>query len=291
MHASLAGQRVKKSVAGFDLTRLFVGSEGTLGVITEATLRVYPLLAHRAAALVSFATLDALLAAVQALVALGMPLNMCELLDRCMVECVNAKMPQLDLPRDSELLYLELGANDAAYLRTQLEIAQQECARHGGNAARTAHDDEACERLFAARKAALLAATVHAPAASVLTTDMCLPLSALTAFVRDAARLVAASALHAPLVGHVADGNLHYFVCCDEAHVADARRLNEQLVRLAIERGGTATGEHGVGSGKRHFLPLELGEPALAAMRAVKSALDPHQLLNPGKVLQPTAKL
>lgn len=288
----VTGRRAKKMVAGLDLTRLFVGSAGTLGIITQATLRVYPILQHRVAALVSFATTADVVACVGRLVAAGVPLNMCELLDKLMVQCVNRKIPSLNLP-EAELLYVEFGANNASFLAQTIDDVRSVAAVCGSLAFQSADDDEGCDRLFMARKAALIAAPVLAPVADaqVLTTDVCVPVSQLTAYVQEAARMVERSRLHCPLVGHVGDGNLHYFVCFAPAQRDAAIELSHEMVRLALRLDGTSTGEHGTGEGKKWALAEELGEPAVAVMRAVKQALDPHALLNPGKIIPPAAKL
>jgi D-lactate dehydrogenase (cytochrome) len=290
----VTGHRAKKMVAGLDLTRLFVGSAGTLGIVTQACLRVYPVLKQRVAALVSFATTAAVVACVGRIVAAGVPLNMCELMDTLMVKCVNTKIPNLNLP-EAELLYVEFGANDAAFLARTIAEVRQIAAESGSLAFTSAEDDEGCDRLFMARKAALIAAPALAPVrnAEILTTDVCVPIAALVAYVQEAQALVRKSGLHAPLVGHVADGNLHFFVTFEGGDVLQrdaAIELSHEMVRAAIRVDGSSTGEHGTGVGKRWALEQELGQPAIQVMRAIKHALDPNNLMNPGKIY-PDAKL
>lgn len=295
----VTGKRAKKMVAGLDLTRLFVGSEGTLGIITLATLRVYPLLKHRVAALASFRSTADVVACVGRIVVAGVPLNMCELLDTLMVRCVNKKLPKLNLP-EAELLYVECGANNAAFLAQTLEEVRAIANASGAIAFQSANDEQGCDQLFMARKAALIAAPSLATGSDVqvLTTDVCVPVSALVQYVREAGAMVARSGLHSPLVGHVGDGNLHYFVCFDNTPQLRERaiELSHDMVRLALRLDGTSTGEHGTGTGKRWCLEEELGSAAIDVHRSIKAALDPLNIMNPGKILavaptQPRAKL
>jgi D-lactate dehydrogenase (cytochrome) len=293
----VTGKRAKKMVAGLDLTRLFVGSEGTLGIITLATLRVYPLLHHRVAALASFRSTADVVACVGRIVVAGVPLNMCELLDTLMVKCVNKKLPKLKLP-ESELLYIECGANDAAFLARTLEQVRELANASGATAFQSADNEQGCDDLFMARKAALIAAPSLASGndVQVLTTDVCVPVSALVQYVREAGEMVARANLHCPLVGHVGDGNLHYFVCFDNTPELRERAvaLSHDMVRLALRLDGTSTGEHGTGTGKSWCLEEELGSAAIAVHRSIKAALDPLNIMNPGKILPsraPAAKL
>jgi D-lactate dehydrogenase (cytochrome) len=277
--------RARKSSAGYDLTRLMIGSEGTLGLITEATLRLQPTPEAMTAAACAFETLDGAVDCVIEVLANGIPIARIELLDDVQIDAVNR---YADMTLDvAPTLFLEFhGAPDevAAQAREVKEIA----AGHGGRDFAWADDERERRNLWRARHRAYDAARALRPGAHGFTTDACVPISRLAECIAETKRDVDASGLIAPIVGHVGDGNFHLAILVDPDDPDELRRameLNERLVRRAIEFDGTCSGEHGVGYGKAGFLELEHGASAVAMMRAIKHALDPDGLFNPGKIL------
>jgi D-lactate dehydrogenase (cytochrome) len=277
--------RARKSSAGYDLTHLFIGSEGTLGLITEATLRLQPTPEAMTAAACAFASLEGAVDCVIDVLANGIPVARIELLDEVQVDAVNR---HADLALDvAPTLFLEFhGSPDEveAQAREVSEIA----AGHGGKDFAWAADESERRKLWRARHRAYDAARALRPGAQGFTTDACVPVSRLAECIQQTKADLDESGLVAPIVGHVGDGNFHLAILVDPDDPDELRRaveLNERLVRRAIGFGGTCTGEHGVGYGKSGFLELELGAPAIELMRAVKRALDPDDLFNPGKIV------
>jgi D-lactate dehydrogenase (cytochrome) len=279
------GGRARKSAAGYDLTRLFVGSEGTLGIITELTVRLHGRPEAVSAAVAPFATLDGAVRTVITAIQLGIPVARIELLDEVQMEAVN-RYSHLDYPALPTLFFEFHGASERA-VAEQVETVAAIASEHGSDAFRWATGDDERERLWHARHHAYFAALALRPGASGITTDVCVPISRLAECIAQTKQDLAASRLVVPLVGHVGDGNFHLIYLVDpndQAEMAEAYRLNERMVMRALAMGGTCTGEHGVGLGKMKFLDHEHGA-ALAVMRAIKRALDPHNLMNPGKVV------
>jgi len=278
-------RRARKSSAGYDLTRLFVGSEGTLGVITEATLRVYGIPEAITAAVCSFATLDAAVDTVILTIQSGVPVARIELLDDVMMDATNrfsnfnfAVAPTLFL----EFHGTEAGANE------QAEMVQAIACDHGGDDFRWAHRPEDRNKLWQARHDAAYAAKALRPGCHMWPTDVCVPISRLAECIAETKADIDASYLLAPIVGHVGDGNFHltFLVDIDQPdEIAEANRINERLVTRALAMDGTCTGEHGVGYGKIDFLAAEHGE-GISVMRALKIAIDPQNIMNPGKILR-----
>ncbi|TSE35661.1 FAD-binding oxidoreductase [Tepidimonas charontis] len=281
------GTRARKSSAGYDLTRLFVGSEGTLGVITELTLRLYPLPEAVSAAICSFPSVEAAVRTTIAIIQMGIPIARCELLDARTVRAVNAHS-KLGL-REEPMLLMEFHGSPSS-VREQAELVQAIADEHGGQAFEWATTPEERTRLWTARHNAYFAGVQSRPGCRAITTDACVPISRLADNVLAAVADAEAAGLPYFLVGHVGDGNFHmgYLIDPDDpAERATAERLNHALVERALASGGTCTGEHGVGLHKMGFLRAEAGEEALAVMRAIKAALDPQDILNPGKVVAP----
>jgi len=281
------GTRARKSSAGYDLTRLFVGSEGTLGVITELTLRLYPLPEAVSAAICSFPSIEAAVRTTIAIIQMGVPIARCELLDARTVRAVNAHS-KLTL-REAPLLLMEFHGSPSG-VREQAELVQAIADEHGAQAFEWATTPEERSRLWTARHHAFFAALQTRPGCRAITTDACVPISQLATNVVAAVADAEAAGLPYFLVGHVGDGNFHMGYLIDPDNPAErdtAEQLNRALVLRALASGGTCTGEHGVGLHKREFLRAEAGDGALAVMRAIKAALDPLDILNPGKVLLP----
>jgi D-lactate dehydrogenase (cytochrome) len=277
--------RARKSSAGYDLTHLLIGSEGTLGLITEATLKVQPTPEAMTAAACAFATLDGAVDCVIEVLAHSIPIARIELLDDVQVDAVN-RHAGLDLAV-APTLFLEFHGTPSE-VEAQAGDVREIAISHGGKDFQWAGDEAQRRGLWRARHGAYDAARALRPGAQGFTTDACVPISSLAECISETKRDLDESGLIAPIVGHVGDGNFHLAILVDPDDPDELRRaveLNERLVRRAIDAGGTCTGEHGVGYGKAAFLELELGAPALEMMRAIKRALDPDELFNPGKIL------
>ncbi len=280
------GTRAKKSAAGYDLTRLLVGSEGTLGVITEVTLRLYPLPEAVSAAICSFPSIEAAVRTVIQTIQLGVPIARVELIDAHTVRMVNAHS-KLGL-REEPMLLMEFHGSPAG-VQEQAETVQSIAQEWNGNAFEWAMTPEERTRLWTARHNAYFAAVQSRPGCRAISTDTCVPISRLADCLLDSVTEADASGIPYFLVGHVGDGNFHFGYLIDpdsddERMVAE--RLNHQLVARALAMGGTCTGEHGVGIHKMGFLLDETGPGAVGMMRAIKQALDPKNILNPGKIFE-----
>jgi len=279
------GTRARKSSAGYDLTRLFVGSEGTLGIITEVTLRLHPIPEAVSAAVCSFETIQGAVDTVIATIQLGVPVARIELLDDVLMAAINA-YSKTTYPAAPTLLFEFHGDSDD-HVSRQAEAVQAVAADHGGHQFEWATRLEDRERLWQARHNVHYAALALRPGCRSWPTDVCVPISRLAECVVETAKECRGASFPVCLVGHAGDGNFHlmYLVNPDDpAEVDEARRLNEQVVRRALSMGGTCTGEHGVGYGKIKYMQAEHGT-ALDVMRAIKHALDPDNRMNPGKVL------
>jgi D-lactate dehydrogenase (cytochrome) len=276
--------RARKSSAGYDLTRLFVGSEGTLGLICEVTLRLQPTPEAMTAAACAFESLEAAVDTVIEVLAHGIPMARMELLDDVQMDAIN-RHHGLEQPV-APTLFLEFHGSEAETAAQAAEVGEI-AAAHGSLGFNWAADESERRALWRARHGAYDAARALRPGARGFTTDACVPISRLAECIAETKRDVDASGLLAPIVGHVGDGNFHLAILIDPDDPEELERavaLNDRLVRRAIAADGTCTGEHGVGYGKSPFLVLEHGPAAVAMMRAIKSALDPAGLFNPGKV-------
>ncbi|MFD1891796.1 FAD-binding oxidoreductase [Ottowia beijingensis] len=278
------GTRAKKSSAGYDLTRLFVGSEGTLGVITEVTLRIYPLPEAVSAAICSFPTIaDAVTTVIQT-IQIGVPIARVELIDGNSVRAVN-QYAKLSL-REEPMLLMEFHGSPAG-VKEQAEVVQEIAREHSGADFEWADTPEERTRLWTARHNAYFAAVQSRPGCRCITTDTCVPISRLADALLDTVAEADESGIPYFLVGHVGDGNFHvgYLIDPDDDDErARAEALNHRVVQRAIALQGTCTGEHGVGLHKMGFLIDEAGAGAVAMMRTIKQALDPDNIMNPGKV-------
>jgi D-lactate dehydrogenase (cytochrome) len=280
------GGRARKSSAGYDLTRLFVGSEGTLGVITEITLRVHGLPEAVSAAICSFDAMEGAVQTVITTIQLGIPVARIELLDEVMIDAVN-RYSHLSHPLKPTLLF-EFHGTSQAGVTEHAESVQEIAAEHGGAGFEWATTTEDRARLWQARHNTLFASRAMRPGGRSWVTDVCVPISRLAECILDTKRDLQASRAFAPLVGHAGDGNFHLnfvFNPDDPAEFAEVKALNSRLVRRALAMGGTSTGEHGVGLGKIDYLAEEHGE-AVEVMKAIKRALDPENRMNPGKVVR-----
>jgi len=279
------GSRARKSSAGYDLTRLLVGSEGTLGVITEITVRLYPLPEAISAAVCSFQSVADAVQCVIETIQLGVPVARIELLDALSIRAINrySKLAMSEAPT----LFFEFHGSPGS-VEEQAQTVQTLTEQHGGAGFEWASRPEDRSRLWQARHDAYFACLQLAPGSRSLTTDVCVPISKLAECITATQDDIADSGHINGMVRHVGDSNLHVLNVA-EPHKPQpnppAARLSSAIVQRAISLGGTCTGEHGVGLGKQKYMRAEHGEAALDAMRALKSALDPQNIMNPGKVL------
>jgi len=278
------GTHARKSSAGYDLTRLFVGSEGTLGIITEVTVRLYPQPEAISAAVCAFPSMGSAVQAVIQTIQLGVPIARVEFVDALAIRAIN-RHDNLTLP-EMPHLFFEFHGTEAG-VREQAETVQQITAEHGGQDFEWATRPEDRSRLWNARHTAYFAMLQLKPGCRAVTTDVCVPISRLADCVAETEQDLIASTLPCPIVGHVGDGNFHVAILVDPdkpEEMAEAEDINRRIVERALAMGGTCTGEHGVGLHKMDFLVREHGEDALDLMRVIKQALDPNGILNPGKI-------
>ena len=278
-------KRAKKTAAGYDLTRLIVGSEGTLAVITELTLKLSGIPEAISAGVCQFPSVEAACEAAIATIQSGIPVARIELLDELQIKATNL-YSKLALP-EKPMLFLEFHGSESGVAEQSARFG--EIARDlGGGAFEWATKAEDRTRLWQARHDAYWAARALRPGVQALATDVCVPISRLSECVTQTQRDIAEHGLLAPILGHVGDGNFHLALLVDMSagdEVRAAKAVCERLVERALAMDGTCSGEHGVGQGKMKYLELELGAPALQAMAAIKRALDPDNILNPGKIV------
>ncbi len=278
-------RRARKSAAGYDLTRLFVGSEGTLGVITEVTLKLYGIPEAMSAAVCAFPTIDAAVDTVITTIQSGVPVARIELLDEAQIDAIN-KYSKLD-NQVAPTLFFEFHGTKAG-VAEQVDIVKEIAGDNGGSDFRWASTQEERNKLWQARHDAYYAALALRPGSQGWATDVCVPISRLAECIAETKRDLAQSSIPSAMVGHVGDGNFHLVFMIDPKQpeeITEASRLNDRMVTRALAMEGTCTGEHGVGYGKLDFLPAEHGE-AVEVMRTVKRALDPDNLMNPGKIVR-----
>jgi D-lactate dehydrogenase (cytochrome) len=277
-------KRARKSSAGYDLTRLLVGSEGTLGVITEITLKLYGIPQAISGGVCPFPSVDAACKAVIMTIQMGVPVARIELINSLGMRGINnySKLGFAETP----CLFVEFHGTDEG-VREQAETFGEIAAEHGGGPFSWTGVAEERAKLWKARHDAYWAGLTLRPGCTSLSTDVCVPISRLAQCIAETEEDIAQAGLIAPIVGHVGDGNFHVMVLMDPANAREIEATEAFVARLnmrAIGMEGTCTGEHGVGQGKIAFLPHELG-PGVDYMRAIKTALDPHGIMNPGKVL------
>jgi D-lactate dehydrogenase (cytochrome) len=278
------GTRAKKSAAGYDLTRLFVGSEGTLGVVTEITVKLYPLPEAISAAICHFPSVTAAVDATIQIIQMGVPIARVELLDANAVRAVN-QHDKLTL-RETPMLLMEFHGSEAG-VAEQAALVQEIARERGGEDFQWATTPEDRKRLWTARHRAYFAGMAANPGCRTVTTDACVPISQLAEAIGQSVAEADAAGLPYYIVGHVGDGNFHVAYLIDPAKPGQrdvAEELNLKLVQRALRLQGTCTGEHGIGLHKQGFLVDEAGAGAVDMMRTIKRALDPRNILNPGKI-------
>jgi D-lactate dehydrogenase (cytochrome) len=280
------GSRAKKSAAGYDLTHLFVGSEGTLGIITEVSVRLHPQPEAISAAVCSFpSTADAVNAVIET-IQMGVPVARVEFLDENGVKAINAH-DKLNLPEQPLLLFEFHGTENS--VKEQAERVQEITSGHHAIGFEWATRPEDRSRLWAARHNAYFALLRLRPGCRSISTDCCVPISRLAECILDTRTDCEAHQITYSIIGHVGDGNFHVLMLVDPhdaAEMEQAEAINARMVTRALAMDGTCTGEHGVGLHKMDFLVQEHGENAIATMRMLKHALDPHNIMNPGKIIQ-----
>ena len=282
------GTRAKKSSAGYDLTRLFVGSEGTLGIITEITLKVHPQPESIMAAVCSFESIAQAVNTTIEIIQMGVPIARCELIDANSVTMVN-RHAHLTL-KEAPLLLMEFHGSSTS-VQEQISAVQAISREHHASDFEWAHTPEERSKLWTARHHAYFAALQAYPGRRVISTDTCVPISRLADCLLESVEEANASGIPYFLVGHVGDGNFHFGYLIDPESVherARAEALNHQLVMRALSMDGTCSGEHGIGLHKMDFLVSEIGEDAVDMMRQIKRAVDPLGIMNPGKIFSST---
>jgi D-lactate dehydrogenase (cytochrome) len=279
------GSKARKSSSGYNLKDVFVGSEGTLGIITELTVKVYPIPAHSVSLRVVFPDLDSAVRAATELAQTGLNLARLELVDEECIRAVN-DYKSTDYP-ERPTLWMELVGSSGAAVEEETEVAERLCRGANAEDVTAAHDEEEQEHLWEARHHAWYAVDDAYPEDHMISTDICVPIAGLAAAISSTRRLLEEHSLSAPIIGHAGDGNYHLFFHLspkDEDGWRQFERVMEGMTTKALELGGTCTGEHGVGLRKIKYQESEHGE-ALSLMWEVKQMLDPQGLLNPGKVL------
>src|SRR5436309_10878863 len=278
-------RRARKSAAGYDLTRLFVGSEGTLGIITEVTVRLYGIPDAISAAVCAFPTIADAVDTVILTIQSGIPVARIELLDEAQIDAIN-KYSKLD-HKVAPTLFFEFHGSEGG-VAEQVEQVKAIASEHGGDDFRWATTQEERSKLWQARHDAYYAALALRPGSQGWATDVCVPISRLAECIAETKKDLATSSVPSAMVGHVGDGNFHLVFMIDpknKEEIAEASSLNDRMVARALAMEGTCTGEHGVGYGKLEFLHAEHGE-AVAVMRTIKQALDPDNIMNPGKIVR-----
>jgi D-lactate dehydrogenase (cytochrome) len=278
-------KRARKSSAGYDLTRLFVGSEGTLGVITEVTLRLYGIPEAISAAVCPFPNLEAAVNTVIQTIQMGVPIARIELIDPTAMRAIN-RFSKLDYP-EAFTLFFEFHGSESG-VKEQVETVEAIAGEHGANDFKWASRPEERNKLWQARHDAYFASIQLRPGCRGISTDVCVPISRLAECILETHKDIAKATMPITIVGHVGDGNFHLLFLIDpnnEAERHEAEAFNERMVMRALAMDGTCTGEHGVGIGKMDFLVAEHGE-AVSVMRQIKRAIDPDNLMNPGKILR-----
>jgi D-lactate dehydrogenase (cytochrome) len=278
------GGRARKSSAGYDLTRLFVGSEGTLGVITEVQLRLYGIPEAISSAVCSFPTLEGAVMTVTQAIQMGIPVARIELLDEFQMDAIN-RYSDLSYPVQPTLFFEFHGSDNG--VREQAELVGEISSEFGGSDFQWATKQEERNKLWQARHDAYYAALALRPGCKGWATDVCVPISEMTQCLLETRKDIDESGLLAPIVSHAGDGNFHLVFLVDTENaeeMARASAVNDRMVARALAAGGTCTGEHGIGYGKIEKLKSEHGE-AVSVMRQIKTALDPDNIMNPGKIL------
>ena len=278
------GRRTKKSAAGYDLTRLFVGSEGTLGVITEVTVKLYPQPEAMSAAVCCFPNMVAAANTVIQAIQMGVPVARCDFVDPLCVKAINQHSKTSF--QEKPTVFFEFHGSESS-VKEQAETVQAIASENGAQEFQWATKPEDRSRLWQARHDAYFACLQLQPGSRIISTDVCVPISRLAECLAETEKDIAASGRMVPVLGHIGDGNFHLCIIVDpndENDILVGEQMNHRLVERAIAMEGTCTGEHGIGCGKLEFMAAEHGD-ALDVMRTLKQAMDPHNIMNPGKIV------
>eukprot|EP00173_Palmaria_palmata_P002418 Plantae.Rhodophyta-Palmaria_palmata.ctg2553.p1 GENE.Plantae.Rhodophyta-Palmaria_palmata.ctg2553~~Plantae.Rhodophyta-Palmaria_palmata.ctg2553.p1 ORF type:complete len:474 (+),score=123.95 Plantae.Rhodophyta-Palmaria_palmata.ctg2553:88-1422(+) len=279
------GQRARKSSAGYDLARLFIGSEGTLGIVTEATLRLRNVPDHMSMARVTFPSVHAACEAVIKILQKGVQMGAIEIMDEVMVKAVN-KYSALELPEKPTILFKFTGTE--SHVQDDIRVVKEITGRYTKEGYHFAKSKDESNELWGARKHAFWASQTYEEGKELMATDVAVPISKLADCIMETKKDLDASFLFCPIVGHVGDGNFHTVIAFDPLDPKEndeAHRLNHLMVRRAQDMGGTCTGEHGIGIGKKEYLAAELGQESVNLMKTIKKALDPNLIMNPNKII------
>ncbi|MGA8872300.1 MAG: FAD-linked oxidase C-terminal domain-containing protein [Candidatus Acidiferrales bacterium] len=283
------GSRARKSAAGYDLTKLFVGAEGTLGVMTEVTVRLHPLPEAVGGASCTFATIRDAIETAMETIQLGIAVARIEFMDEVQVEACN-RYSKTNYPV-APILFFEFHGESVRSVDEQAETVKKLAEEHHGREFRRFTTPEERAQLWKMRHEAYFANVAYRTGAKMFTTDICVPISRLADCIVESKKNIERASFPAPIVGHVGDGNFHMSFMIDPnnaSELAEAKALEEKVILRALEMGGTCTGEHGIGTGRKKYLPIEHGA-ALDVMRAIKQTLDPENRMNPGKMVEPRA--
>lgn len=281
------GSRARKSAAGYDLTKLFVGAEGTLGVMTEVTVRLHPLPEVVGGASCTFANVRDAIETAMEVIQLGIAVARIEFMDEVQVKACN-RYSKTNYPV-APILFFEFHGDTERGVNEQAETVKKLAEEHHGREFVWFTTPEERAKLWKMRHEAYFANVAYRTGAKMFTTDICVPISRLADCIVESKKDIDKASFPAPIVGHVGDGNFHISFMIDPnsaAELDEAQMLEEKIILRALQMGGTSTGEHGIGTGRKKYLPIEHGE-ALGVMRAIKQALDPENRMNPGKMVEP----
>ena len=282
------GSRARKSSAGYDLTRLLIGSEGTLAVITEATLKLHGIPKYSYALKIAFPTIKDAAATAAATLNCGVTVGRCELLDDTMVKIINNANPTMKKWDESTTLMYEITGPSASSVTEQLSIVKEIALKYGGRDFYTATDENETKNLWKLRKECLWSTMSAYPDREAMITDVCVPLTKLPELIAQTRAEIDKSTLPCPIIAHAGDGNFHLLIMFHpsiEAEAKEAKKIATDMAQRAIAMGGTCTGEHGVGTGKIELLKEEMGHGSISMMKTIKTAIDPENIMNPGKML------
>ncbi|XP_069113907.1 probable D-lactate dehydrogenase, mitochondrial isoform X2 [Argopecten irradians] len=284
IHTAGKGRRTKKTSAGYNLTNLFVGSEGTLGIITQATLRLHGIPEATISAVCSFNTIQEAVDSTVQVLQMGIPIARIEFLDEVSVDACN-KYSKLDMKVAPSLFFEFTGSPDT--LDKQAEVVKDIVSMNGGSEFKWASDPEARNHLWKARHDILYACMALKPGSKPYSTDVCVPISSLPEVVVRSKEAIQKAGVIGPIVGHVGDGNFHVFFPTDRSNPEEVKKISDvsvYMAEIAMELDGTCTGEHGIGMGKRGLLQQEIGDTGMEVMKQLKATFDPKGIMNPGKV-------
>lgn len=283
------GSRAKKSAAGYDLTRLLIGSEGTLAVITEATIKLHRIPKCSYALKVAFSSVEDAAAAALEAINSDVTIGRCELLDDTMIKIINKANPSMKPWKETTTLLYEITGPLPSVTYKQIHTVLETAMKHGAIHSLTVLDENEVKNLWKLRKECLWSAMAAFPDCEAMITDVCVPLSRLPEIISQTRAVIDKSKLPCPIIAHAGDGNFHVLIMFHpliESEAKEAKKIATEMAQAAIRMGGTCTGEHGVGTGKIQLLKEEMGPGSITMMETIKNAIDPNNIMNPGKILE-----